>query len=57
MSIQLIEGGFSPKNHRIAIVVSRWNGFITESLREGAVTMLRRQGVPESSVTVIERIL
>ena len=53
MSNQRIEGGFSPKNDRIAVVVSRWNGFITESLREGAVTMLRRQGIPESSITVI----
>jgi 6,7-dimethyl-8-ribityllumazine synthase len=53
MSIQRIEGGFSPKNNRIAIIVSRWNGFITESLREGAQTMLHRQGIPDSNVTVI----
>jgi len=53
MSVNIIEGGFNPSASRIAIVVSRWNGFITESLREGSVSMLRRQGIQDKNITVI----
>ena len=42
----------SPQDIRIGIVVSEWNGHITDSLFEGARTALLEQGVlPENIVT------
>ncbi len=46
------EGKFDGEGLKIAIVVSRFNGFITERLLEGAKDGLVRHGVPESSIDV-----
>jgi 6,7-dimethyl-8-ribityllumazine synthase len=53
MKNQVIEGDFSPKVRKVAVIVSRWNSFITERLKEGAVSMLSRHGVAASSVDVV----
>ena len=37
---------------RIAIVVSRFNAFVTDRLRDGAVDALRAAGTPESQIEV-----
>jgi 6,7-dimethyl-8-ribityllumazine synthase len=48
-----IEGTFeAPAGARFAIVVSRFNHFITDRLLDGALDGLRRHGVPESAVVV-----
>ncbi|UJR80479.1 6,7-dimethyl-8-ribityllumazine synthase [Sandaracinus amylolyticus] len=48
-----IEGTFeTPQGARIAIVVSRFNHFITDRLLEGALDGLRRHGVPDANVVV-----
>ena len=36
-----------------AIVVARFNGFVVESLLEGAIDTLKRSGVGESAITVV----
>lgn len=47
-----VEGNFEVTDARFAIVVSRWNGDITEGLLRGAVHALERQGVPSGSIVV-----
>ncbi len=53
MALKVIEGGFGNTDVKVALVVSRWNGFITERLKEGAVHTLKRHGVAEENITVV----
>lgn len=53
MTVHTIEGNLTTDNVRIAVVVTRWNSFITERLKEGALTTLRRHGVSEENVSVV----
>jgi 6,7-dimethyl-8-ribityllumazine synthase len=53
MGVKVIEGDLRPENLRPAIVVARWNSFITERLKEGAINALVRHGVAEEQITVI----
>lgn len=50
--MKIFEGQFHHPDGRYAIVVSRWNAFITERLLEGAIDTLKRQGVSESNISV-----
>jgi 6,7-dimethyl-8-ribityllumazine synthase len=47
------EGKLVAAGLKFALVVSRFNSFITERLLEGALDCLRRQGVDEESLTVV----
>jgi len=47
------EGKLAGEGLRIALVVSRFNAFITERLLEGALDCLRRHGVEENSLTLV----
>jgi 6,7-dimethyl-8-ribityllumazine synthase len=47
------EGKLVAENLKFALVVSRFNSFITERLLEGALDCLRRQGVSEDALTVV----
>lgn len=47
-----IEGSADGAGLRVAIVVARWNGFITRKLLEGAVSTLRECGAQEDDVTI-----
>ncbi len=52
--MKVIEGNLVAKEAKVAIVVSRFNSFITEHLLSGAVDVLKRQGeVDDDSITVI----
>ena len=46
------EGKLDAKGLRIAIVVSRFNSFITERLLEGALDALKRHGLEEGQVDI-----
>jgi 6,7-dimethyl-8-ribityllumazine synthase len=48
-----ISGDFTQADARYGIIVSRFNGFIVESLVAGAIDALKRQGVQESNITVV----
>jgi 6,7-dimethyl-8-ribityllumazine synthase len=48
-----VEGGLNAQGMRFAIVVSRWNSFITERLLEGALDGLSRSGCRAQDVTVV----
>ncbi len=50
----LIEGDFTVQNANYAIVVSRFNSFITDSLLNGALDALQRHGVNSSKITVMK---
>jgi 6,7-dimethyl-8-ribityllumazine synthase len=54
MPPRLIEGRLlGDERDQFAIVVSRFNEFVTHRLLEGALDTLRRHGVPEDNVTVV----
>lgn len=48
-----VEGSLQYKDGRFAIVVARFNGFIVESLVDGAMDTLLRHGVAASDITVV----
>ncbi len=49
-----IEGTYErPEGARFALVVSRFNHFITDRLVEGALDGLRRHGVPDDAITLV----
>jgi 6,7-dimethyl-8-ribityllumazine synthase len=51
--IHTIEGDFTPGEGRFALIVSRFNAFVVESLVAGALDALRRHGVPDARITII----
>ena len=53
MAIKEIEGTFAaPAKARFAIVVARFNHFVTDRLLEGALDGLRRHGVSDEQIVV-----
>lgn len=50
---QIIEGVLSAQGKKIALVVSRFNEFISSKLLEGAVDCLVRHGAADKDLTVI----
>jgi 6,7-dimethyl-8-ribityllumazine synthase len=51
--VRVIEGDLQGQGVKVTIVVSRFNGFITDRLLEGALDALRRHGVEEKGITVV----
>jgi 6,7-dimethyl-8-ribityllumazine synthase len=51
--VRVIEGDLQGQGVKVAIVVSRFNSFITDRLLEGALDALRRHGVGEKGITVV----
>lgn len=47
------EGNYTSVNGRYAIAVARFNGFVVESLLEGALDALRRHGVDDDQIEVV----
>lgn len=48
----VIEGTLVSKGKKFAIIVSRFNAFISEKLLEGALDGLKRHGVKENEITI-----
>lgn len=48
-----IEGELNSQGMRFAIVLSRWNSFITERLLQGAIDALRRTGCRNEDITTV----
>lgn len=53
MAVTIVEGKLIAQDKKFAIIVSRFNSFITERLLEGAMDALYRHGAQESDLTVI----
>ncbi len=57
--IKTIEGDFlsadgsTPGSAKFALVVGRWNSFVVEHLKSGAIDTLKRHGVAEDHITVV----
>jgi 6,7-dimethyl-8-ribityllumazine synthase len=51
--IKTIEGDFKPTKAKFAVLVSRWNSFVVESLLDGALDTLRRHGVADAQITIV----
>lgn len=51
--IKVIEGDFTQCSGRFALVVGRFNGFVVESLVEGAIDTLRRHGIKDDQITLV----
>ena len=51
--MNVLEGNLTGEGLKIALVVSRFNSFITERLLEGALDCLRRHGVADSGLTMV----
>jgi 6,7-dimethyl-8-ribityllumazine synthase len=52
-TIKTIEGTFGNASARYIIAVARWNGFVVESLLEGALDTLRRHGVADKDILIV----
>lgn len=52
--VRTIEGDLQGQGLKVAIVVSRFNSFITDRLTEGALDALKRHGVDEKDVSVVK---
>ena len=52
--VRTIEGDLQGQGLKVVIVVSRFNGFITDRLLEGALDALRRHGVEDKDVSVMK---
>lgn len=51
--MKTIEGGFNAGKLKFAVVVSRFNDFITSRLLDGTVDTLKRHGAAEGDITVV----
>ena len=49
----MTEGDLSAAGFRFAIVVARFNGFISDRLLDGALDALKRTGANESSIEIV----
>lgn len=50
---KIVEGDFLAVTAKFVIIVARFNGFLVESLLEGAIDLLIRQGVNDNNITVV----
>src|SRR5215831_10838682 len=48
-----VEGELNARDMKFAVVVARWNSFITERLLQGALDALRRSGCRDQDITVV----
>ncbi|MGL4714140.1 MAG: 6,7-dimethyl-8-ribityllumazine synthase, partial [Shewanella sp.] len=52
--MNIVQGNIEAKNAKVAIVISRFNSFLVESLLDGALDTLKRFGqVSDDNITVV----
>ncbi|QYJ85183.1 6,7-dimethyl-8-ribityllumazine synthase [Shewanella mesophila] len=52
--MNVVQGNIESKNAKVAIVISRFNSFVVESLLDGAVDTLKRFGqVEDDNITIV----
>lgn len=51
-NINVVEGDFTQCKGKYALIVSRWNSFVVESLKDGALDTLRRHGIKDADITI-----
>ncbi len=50
--IKTIEGDWTSVKGKYALLVSRWNSFVVDSLKAGALDTLRRHGIADKDVAI-----
>ena len=50
--MNIIEGDFKNSQGKYALLVSRWNSFVVEHLKDGALDTLKRHGINEADTTI-----
>ncbi len=50
--IKVVEGDFTQCQGKYALIVSRWNSFVVESLKAAALDTLRRHGISDDQITI-----
>jgi 6,7-dimethyl-8-ribityllumazine synthase len=53
-NVKTIEGGFSGTGRKFAIVAGRFNGYVVDSLVQGAIDTLLRHGVNAKDITLVK---
>lgn len=51
--MNIIEGDFQKTDAKYVLLVSRWNSFVVEHLKEGAIDTLRRHGIGDSQIDIV----
>lgn len=51
--MKIIEGNFAQTSGKYVLLVSRWNSFVVEHLKEGALDTLRRHGIGDDSIDIV----
>ena len=51
---KIVEGKISAEGFRFAIIVSRFNDFISSRLTEGALDALKRHGADEEQIALVK---
>ena len=51
--MKIFEGQLAGVDARFAILVTRWNSFVAEHLKDGAIDTLKRHGIAEANIDVI----
>lgn len=52
MTIKVTEGNFQNASGTYALLVSRWNSFVVEHLKDGAIDTLKRHGIAEKNIEI-----
>lgn len=52
--VKIFEGDLKAKDYKFAIILSRFNSFITERLLEGAMDALIRHGAEQDNITIFK---
>lgn len=52
--MNIIQGNPETKNFKFAVIVSRFNEFITDRLLQGAINCFSKQGYDESTIDVVK---
>lgn len=52
-NIKIIEADIGQVEGQVAVLVTRWNSFITDNLLEGALRALKRNDMDDSQITVV----
>lgn len=51
--MKIIEGDFKRSEGKYALLVSRWNSFVVEHLKDGAIDTLKRHGIEEDNIDIV----
>lgn len=51
--MKVIEGTFQSADGKFVLLVSRWNSFVVEHLKDGALDALHRHGVKDDQIDVV----